>query len=181
MKKLLILDIDETLIHSYYEKDYQNEHFDFHFDNYYVKKRPNLDLFLNEVLIHYKVAFWTSATQDYASNILKEIIKEDKIEFIYSREKCTLKFNYDGTTEYIKNLNKIKNKYNLNDVLIVDDLPKTARKNYGNYIKIEPFNGELNDNELIKLLDYLIKIKDVNNFRELEKRNWNVKEKIFKF
>lgn len=57
-------------------------------------------------------------------------------------------------------------------ILIVDDTQSKLRRNYGNAIYPTAYRGNPADDELKKLLRYLIKIKDVSNFRSLEKRNW---------
>ena len=182
--KLLILDLDETLIHSErFEKDYLDEGYDFKFSSnnpmyeYFTLKRPHLNEFLDYVFSNFKVAIWTAASKDYAKTIIDNIgIDSNKLEFLYTEENCTIKVKYDGCygTYYgEKNLNKIRSKYNLKDVLIVDDIPETASNNYGNLIRINPFTSSPNDTELLKLISYLETIKDSDNFRSIEKRGWS--------
>lgn len=62
MDKLLILDLDETLIHATAEKLSIQE--DFLFDKYFVYKRPHLDWFLSEISKHFKVGIWSSASDE---------------------------------------------------------------------------------------------------------------------
>ena len=184
MKPLIILDIDETLIHTEsvpleYEKHYD---YDFKFKGlgksfYYTKKRPFLDQFLNYVFESFDVAIWTAAGEDYALEILKGInIDKSKLKFFYTQENCTIKLSYDYSDYYgVKNLNKLKKKgYNLDKVLIVDDKSETAVNNYGNLIQVKPFTDDLDDTELLKLISYLEKIKDESNYRRIEKRGWSV-------
>lgn len=69
--KLLILDMDETLLHA--SEDCENEYdFKIVFGNttYFVKKRPNLDIFLDFAFSNFKVAVWTAGGIDYASEAL---------------------------------------------------------------------------------------------------------------
>ncbi len=184
MKPLIILDIDETLIHTEsvpleYEKHYD---YDFKFKGlgksfYYTKKRPFLDQFLNYVFESFDVAIWTAAGEDYALEILKGInIDKSKLKFFYTQENCTIKLSYDYSDYYgVKNLNKLKKKgYNLDKVLIVDDKSETAVNNYGNLIQVKPFTDDLDDTELLKLISYLETIKDEPNYRRIEKRGWSV-------
>lgn len=191
--KLLILDLDETLIHTErFEKDYLDEgSYDFKFSvtnpmyEYFTLKRPYLNEFLDYAFSNFKVAVWTAASKDYAKTIIDNIgIDSNKLEFLYTEENCTIKVKYDGCygiysvvgdgTYYgEKNLNKIRSKYNLKDVLIVDDIPETASNNYGNLIRINPFTSSPNDTELLKLISYLETIKDSDNFRSIEKRGWS--------
>ncbi len=58
-KTLLILDVDETLIHAT-DKEL-NQKVDFKIFDYYVYKRPFLDEFLEEVKTDFQMAIWSSA------------------------------------------------------------------------------------------------------------------------
>jgi RNA polymerase II subunit A small phosphatase-like protein len=185
MKPLLILDIDETLIHTdsvplEYEKQLD---FDFKFKGnsskslYYTKKRPYLDEFLNYAFENFDVAIWTAAGDEYAEEILKGIrLDKSKLKFFYTQENCTLKFSYDYQNYYgVKNLQKLSKKgYDLNKVLIVDDIAGTAVNNYGNLIQIKEFTDDSDDTELLKLISYLEKIKNEPNYRRIEKRGWSL-------
>jgi RNA polymerase II subunit A small phosphatase-like protein len=89
-KKLLILDLDETLIYASQQKLTIAE--DFSFENYYVYKRPYLDDFLWECSQHYSLAIWSSAENNYVQNIAKQLLNKDlKFDFIWSRDNCWLK------------------------------------------------------------------------------------------
>jgi len=184
MKPLLILDIDETLIHTdtvplEYEKHLD---FDFKFKGvgnslYYVKKRPYLDEFLNYAFENFDIAIWTAAGAEYADEILKAIgLDKSKLKFFYTQENCTLKLSYDYSNYFgVKNLQKLRKKgYDLNKVLIVDDIAETAVNNYGNLIQIKAFTDDTDDTELLKLISYLEKIKNEPNYRRIEKRGWSV-------
>jgi len=81
-------------------------------------------------------------------------------------------YEYFPERYYIKDLSKIKKDYKLERVLMVDDLPIGLQRQYGNLVKITPFTGDNNDNELNNLKDYLFLLKDELNFRTVEKRNW---------
>jgi RNA polymerase II subunit A small phosphatase-like protein len=185
MKPLLILDIDETLIHTdtaplEYEK---HLNFDFKFKGnnskslYYTKKRPYLDEFLNYSFENFDIAIWTAAGAEYAEEILKGIgLDKSKLKFFYTQENCTLKLSLDYSNYFgVKNLQKLKKKgYDLNKVLIVDDIAETAVNNYGNLIQIKAFTDDPDDIELLKLISYLEKIKNEPNYRRIEKRGWSI-------
>lgn len=184
MKPLLILDIDETLIHTEsvpleYEMHYD---YDFKFKGlgksfYYTKKRPYLDQFLDYAYENFDIAIWTASGEDYAREILKNIrVLESSLKFFYTRDNCTIKLSYDYSDYYgVKNLNKLRKKgYDLDRVIIVDDKSETAVNNYSNLIQIKPFTDDVNDTELLKLISYLETIKDEPNYRRIEKRGWSV-------
>lgn len=181
-KPLLILDLDETLIHSTYLRDNTNQIYDFIIDEeYYVKKRPYVDDFLVEMANHFELAVWTAATRDYGEIIVKELFHKNNLElkFFHSRERCVersyIKSMYDYYPQryYIKDLKKIKKHFDLDKVLMIDDLHVSLERNYGNLVKIKPFQGDLEDNQLLLLKEYLISIKEEENLRKIEKRNWH--------
>lgn len=172
-KILLILDLDETLVCSTESKLSYPE--DFIVGEYFVYKRPGLAKFLDFVSTYFDVAIWTSSTEDYAQEIVKNIIPENySLNFIYGRTKCTLTYLFEHYEYvYIKNLSKLKRlNYSLERILIIDDSPEKIRKNYGNHICVAPFTGSKEDQELFLLVKYLDKIKTIKDVRRLEKRWW---------
>lgn len=185
--RLLILDMDETLIHTEsFEDNYLPEgSYDFKFPIhdkydekwYYTIKRPFLDEFLKYAFDNFKVAVWTAGSRDYATTVMNGVgIDIDKLEFFWTRERCTIKYDYMTMQNYgQKSLNKVHKSFgwDLNKILIVDDVEKTAINNYGNLILIKSFLYDRNDTELLKLINYLETIKDSPNFRSIEKRGWS--------
>jgi carboxy-terminal domain RNA polymerase II polypeptide A small phosphatase len=171
--KLLILDLDETLIHATsIELPIKEE---FKFDKYYVYKRPHLDWFLREIVQHFKVGIWSSADDIYVNEIVRQIIPEGlEFEIIWGRSRCSYKRDIDFDEYfYEKRLDKLKKcGFRLENIIIVDDTPEKSRANYGNAVHIKEFNGDLNDNELKYLHDYLLTLKDIENIRTVEKRYW---------
>lgn len=182
--KLIVLDIDETLLHT--TDKMLHEHYDFKVFDYFVYKRPFLDEFLLEIKNHFQVAIWSSASDDYVAEIVAHIFpKNYPLEFAWGRSKCTLQIDsqniddygyldYYNHMNYSKILKKVTKKgyAKLEDILIVDDTPRKCKYNYGNAIYPTEFLGNPEDNELKLLLKYLISIKDVENVRRIEKRNW---------
>ena len=183
-KILLILDIDETLIHTTDKELHQKV--DFKIFDYNVYKRPFLDEFLEEIRSEFIIAIWSSASDDYVEAITKKIIpKEIKLEFVWGRSRCTYRRNFQideyghynngflNHYHYIKPLKKVKRKgYNIDRILIIDDSPHKSKDNFGNAIYPKEFTGDVNDRELKLLSKYLKKLKDKKNVRRIEKRNW---------
>ena len=172
-RKLLILDLDETLVYSRTTRLDRKE--DFKVDRYYVYKRPSLNNFLKFCFKNFFVSVWTSSSSDYASLIVKNIFTDpSKLKFVWNRERCTQRYSLDwGNYYWIKNLKKVKRiGFDLNSVIMIDDSPKKLEKNYGNHIIINPYYGTIGDNELEFLEKYLITLKNVSNVREIEKRDW---------
>jgi len=188
-KILLILDLDETLIHATGQPlEFKA---DFEIFNYQVYKRPFLNQFLEEVKDDFLLAIWSSASDDYVEKVIQQIIpKNIELEFIWGRSRCTYRRNlhideygyydsdYFNHYHYIKPLKKLKRRnYRLDRILIVDDSPHKCKDNYGNAIYPSPFTGDPNDNELKLLSPYLKSLKDKENLRHIEKRNWQLKTK----
>jgi len=75
--------------------------------------------------------------------------------------------------EWAKNLGKIKRRgYRLEQVLMVDDTPAKLAKHYGNLVRVKPFFGDLADQELFQLGEYLPTLAKSPNVRRIEKRFW---------
>ena len=190
-KPLLILDIDETLLHaSKVILDYPEvcKVFD-----YYIYLRPQLDYFLSKVQKSYLLALWSSAGDDYVNKVVANtLLKNYKFEFIWGNSRATYRRNFEREEmryfgnhldhyHYVKPLKKVKKMgYSLNRILIVDDSPHKSQLNYGNAIYPKPYTGEKDDEELNYLSLYLEKIKDYPNYRKLEKRNWRYQVKSTK-
>lgn len=182
-KILLILDLDETLIHARYKP--LDRAPDFNIFEYAVYKRPYLLEFLQEMNEDFLLAIWSSASDDYVNKIVKKIIPDGIIlEFCWGRKRCTYRQNihvddnlyYATNTDhynYQKPLRKVKKKgYSIEKILIVDDSPHKCQQNYGNAIYPMEYNGEINDKELLYLSQYLKTLKDSSNVRNIEKRGW---------
>lgn len=174
MKKLLILDLDETLIHSS-ETKLAIRPPDFATTSYYVYKRPHLEAFLTFCKENFKVAVWTSSSEGYADVIVKNIFPENyPLEFVWARRRCTRYFcpeRYEF--EHLKNLWKIKRKgFLLEQTIMLDDTPLKLKNSYGNLVCIPEYLGEIEDKSLKYLMSYLLDLKEVPNVRKVEKRNW---------
>ncbi len=178
--KLLILDLDETLVHSS-EKPLKRPS-DFKVFQYEVYKRPGVDEFLSACADMFEMAVWTSSSSDYAYEISDRIFpKSIQLKFLFTRERCTVRMNYElKDYYYIKDLKKVKRTgYPLEKVIVIDDTPEKLSRNYGNLIRVKEYNGSLDDEELHLLLKYLEIIKSVPNVRSIEKRGWQYKVKSF--
>lgn len=174
-KILLILDLDETLVYS--SENPLERSPDFCIEQYFVYTRPGLEDFLNECNQLYKIAIWTFGSKNYAKEIVNNIFPSE-IEpcFIFSRERCSYRFNYEfGVYEVVKPLKKVKRRgFSIERIIIIDDSPETFKDNYGNAILVNKYYGDQGDEELFLLGEFLNKIdKDkVTDIRKVDKRNW---------
>ncbi|WP_027002021.1 HAD family hydrolase [Hugenholtzia roseola] len=189
-KTLLILDLDETLIHASREEIGITA--DFLLGDYQVYKRPYLEIFLATIQPHFEVAVWSSASDDYVEQMVERVFPANfPLSFVWGRSRCTTKYRFyhdayfknNKENDYyyqIKNLKKVKKQgYNLDRVLIVDDTPEKVKQNFGNAIYPTPYVGNFDDNELNLLQFYLLFLKDKICVRNIEKRNWQLFTKNF--
>ncbi|WP_396135844.1 NIF family HAD-type phosphatase [Chamaesiphon sp. VAR_69_metabat_338] len=184
--KLLILDLDETLVRATEQPLMLRS--DFSVYTYHVYKRPYLDTFLTTCLDWFDVAVWTSSGAEYATKVVDKIFPDPQaLAFVWASDRCSIAYNYnydridrDYPPYYSrKPLKKVKRRgYNLESVIAIDDTPKKWEKSYGNLIEIRPFEGDESDRELEYLLIYLDTLKNEKNIRSVEKRGW--REKIIK-
>jgi TFIIF-interacting CTD phosphatase-like protein len=174
-KPLLILDLDETLIHG--SETQLERSADFRVGPFHIYKRPFLDQFLKSVSHLFDLAIWSSASATYvegiALNLLPFVVEW---KFVWSRARCVSRFNHETfDTDFIKDLRKVKRLgFELDRTLIIDDTPIKVSRNYGNAIYIKPFEGSIDDQELVILWRYLESLSGVTNFRSLEKRGWRI-------
>lgn len=183
-KKIIIFDLDETLIHATKQK--LNIQEDFQYEDYYVYKRPYVDEFLVACSKLCAIAIWSSADDDYVQSISNQLINDSiNLDFIWGRSECWIKIAkvYDEDTglkrkEYqnIKPLEKIRRKgFKMNNLLIIDDSPYKVKDNPDNYFIIEAFEGNQEDQVLKSLLSYLKIIITDGDFKEVNKDDWKKK------
>ena len=170
---LLLLDLDETLIIA--KKDGLDRPPDFRCDPFGIYVRPYLDQFFAQVRRSYRLAVWTASTRSYMECVVPNVFPDDlELHFAWARERCTRVVHPEFRTEgWVKDLKKVKRRgESLDRVLMVDDTASKLRRNYGNLIRIRPWNGGLDDEELLHLAPYLLEISDTESFRTLKKRPW---------
>lgn len=184
---LIILDIDETLV--YATKNQLAVKHDFKLSDYFVYKRPDLDEFIEYVDSNFQFAIWSSASDMYVEKMTQKLELNEKAAFCWARSKATFKrpSNLDSDGNYniesvdhhffVKRLKKVKKLgFDLDKIVIVDDTPHKAQENYGNAIYVSEYKGNQDDDELMRLKEYLETLKHLDNVRVIEKRDW--KEKI---
>ncbi|MCE9669778.1 HAD family hydrolase [Myxococcus stipitatus] len=182
-RMLLILDLDETLIHATPKP--LSRPADFRVFEYQVYRRPQLERFLAACAARFQLAIWSSADDQYVAQVVQHIIPRDlPLAFVWGRSRSTFSVDHHKVMEdgyldpsshynYAKKLEKVKRRgYRLERMLIVDDTPAKCRHNYGNAIYVREYLGQEDDVELSLLAAYLERLADVPNVRTLEKRHW---------
>lgn len=160
MKKYIIFDLDETLIHTFENMEYyenlkhENQTYKIEFGDMSLWGvfRPNLFKMLNNLKNKYKLAVWSAGNYDYVKKIVEIIFKNIDLEFIWSREKCYKFYDINESFEYYKKpLSKVFNKFpymNYNNTFIIDDRLDVCSENIFNHIHIPKFdfnNVDIND------------------------------------
>ena len=175
-KKTLILDLDETLVHSLFKQEKSNNlnnnimkpdiYLKIFFNNkiqeIFVYKRPYLDIFLKEMNKIYNIYVFTASIEKYAKPLLKKLDKNNFIIKKFYRESCLL-----SEGKFIKNLNSLNLNIKMKDIIIIDNNPFSFKFNKNNGIPIKSWHFDKSDSELIKiipLLKYLAKTNDVRKY-----------------
>ncbi|MGM9484325.1 NIF family HAD-type phosphatase [Roseateles sp. NT4] len=171
-RKLLILDLDETLIHA--TEQALDREADFQFGPYFVYRRPYLDEFIQRVARHFDLAVWTASGEVYARIVVQKIFPPGLLRFVWASRRCTTAIDpYTGGYKTIKNLSKVKRQgFDLASVVAVDDTPSKYSRSYGNLVRVDEFVGDPADQELRWLAEYLPTLAPVANIRKIEKRGW---------
>ena len=164
-KKTLILDLDETLVHSSFTSFEKNDivlnvDFDGMMYNIYVLVRPGAENFIKNVSKFFEIVIFTASLSNYASPLLDILDSENNIKYRLYRDHCTF---INGI--YIKDLKKLNR--NLKDLIIVDNSPLAYAFDTDNGLPIKTWYEDPNDIELIKItkiLEFLSKTKDVRKY-----------------
>lgn len=166
----LILDLDETLIHTlkitrkYVKSLAALSDFYFNIDGqyYWVTKRPGLDVFLNFAFKYFQIGIWTAADKEYAKQICKNILTYDQlhqIKFIYSRNFCHLDIQQNPPC-FSKPLQKVFELFpgfNEKNTIMVDNTLHVMRYNPHNGVHISDFTGRKDDTSLYHLRNMIVK------------------------
>jgi RNA polymerase II subunit A small phosphatase-like protein len=187
-KKTLILDIDETLVHSGYTPQNRTPDITLNiklngFNRIvYVFKRPYVDEFLQEMSNIFEIVTFTASLSQYAGPLLDELDKFHTVSHRLFRENC---ISQKGI--FIKDLRKIGKE--LKNIIIIDNNPMSYITNIDNGIPILTWYDNSNDDELMKLIPILKYLANVDDVRPIIKKivdrrnnkiDFNIVNKIIK-
>ncbi|KAJ3097423.1 hypothetical protein HDU96_000388 [Phlyctochytrium bullatum] len=160
-KKCLVLDLDETLVHSSF-KAVPNSDFiipveiDGQIHNVYVLKRPGVDIFLQRLGKQFEVVVFTASLSKYADPVLDMLDKHRVVKHRLFRESC---LHHKGN--YVKDLGQLGR--DLKDVIILDNSPASYIFHPTNAVPISSWFNDPNDTELLDLIPFLEDLKLVDN------------------
>ena len=181
-RKLLVLDLDSTLIYSSPVKTACDFEIVVKGYRFYVKLRPGIEAFLAFIKDHFDVAVWSAAHKLYVAEIVKVLFKDFPLVFVYSGERCTEKIIHDewkgggldGEHVVLKKLKKVWDRktwtWSRKDTLILDDDPETYMQNYGNSVPIKPYTGQTTDGEFKRVMNILESARAFSDVRIAYKR-----------
>ena len=170
---LIVLDLDETLIHATCREDFDQPS-DFKVFEQDIYRRPYLDDFLDFCFANFFVGVWSSASSSYAKEIVKNIMDPTKLHFLWGHEHCKRRFDSELSVNHavkpIRSL--IKKGYSEEKIVAIDDSPKKWINSNDNLIPVEPFRGDTQDDELQQLITYLELLKASPDIRKTNKESW---------
>ncbi|GAB1315164.1 Nuclear envelope morphology protein 1 [Madurella fahalii] len=180
-QKTLILDLDETLIHSmskggrmssghmvevrlnttYVGVGGQASIGPQHPILYYVHKRPHCDEFLRRVSKWYNLVVFTASVQEYADPVI-DWLEADRKYFSarYYRQHCTFRHG-----AFIKDLSSVEP--DLSKVMILDNSPLSYMFHQDNAIPIQGWISDPTDSDLMYLIPFLEGLQYVSDVRAL--------------
>jgi len=181
-KPLLVLDLDETLVHVPDDDiDFDPSLQTFSFGPHHGAVRPHLKAFIDVVAPLFHVGVFSSAGDAYVQHIAHTIVAPlvqdasgEDLQFVWSARQCTQRRDVICDQYFwVKKLARVKKLgFRLEHTLAVDDTPKKAVDNYGNLVRARPFEGAPDDDELLLLARYLPTLAMAENVRRIEKRGW---------
>ena len=163
-KITLILDLDETLVHSSFQK---TENYDievpiiYNENSYliYVKKRPGVDFFLNNIPFFYDLYIFTASMPQYSIPVIKQLLPDFPENKILTRQHCSLVNGF-----LVKDLSIFRR--NLSDMIIIDNNKMSFQLNPENGIEVPTWIGNEEDDILISfLLPFLESLNHCNDVR----------------
>ena len=140
-KKTLVLDLDETLIHSYFDHPPPRPP-DISFDIFIEKKkihvnsilRPGVREFLDNLEKYFEIVVFTASLSQYANPVLDFIDKKGICKFRLYREHCCC-FTNGFANSFIKDLKKLDR--DMKNLIIIDNNPRSFMLNKENGVPIK--------------------------------------------
>uniref|UniRef100_A0A0N4ZFQ6 protein-serine/threonine phosphatase n=1 Tax=Parastrongyloides trichosuri TaxID=131310 RepID=A0A0N4ZFQ6_PARTI len=168
-KKCLVIDLDETLVHSSFQP-VQNADFIIPVEiegvqhKVYVLKRPFVDEFLDEVGKKYECILFTASLAKYADPVSDLLDPKGNLRSRLFRESCVL---YNGN--YVKDLSKLGRP--LDQVIIIDNSPASYAFHPENAIAVKSWFEDREDRVLLDCLAFLDKLSIAPNIHSLKDKD----------
>jgi len=153
-RKTLVLDLDETLVHSSFRPvpgpDFIiSIELDGVTHRVYVQKRPGVDHFLEEMGSKFEVVVFTASLDKYANPVLDILDPKGHVKVRLFREACVQHYG-----NYVKDLSLLGRR--IEDTLIIDNSPFSYMFQPDNAIPITSWFNDKTDRELYDLVPFLL-------------------------
>lgn len=162
-RKCLVLDLDETLVHSSF-KMISNADFTVPVEiegsvhNVYVIKRPGVDEFMRRMGEIYEVVVFTASLSKYADPVLDILDIHQVVRHRLFRESC---YNHRGN--YVKDLSQLGR--DIETSIIIDNSPASYIFHPNNAVPISSWFNDPHDTELTDLCPFLAELAEVEDVR----------------
>ncbi|SBT82214.1 NLI interacting factor-like phosphatase, putative [Plasmodium ovale] len=169
-RKTIVLDLDETLVHSSLKRETHNSfriHIEMGEGGYfiYVNKRPGVDYFFKEISKYYEVVIFTASLPKYANAVIDKLDTNNICAYRLFRESCTFWNN-----NYVKDIKMLGR--DLNNVIIIDNSTYVQKFCADNCFLIKSWFDDPTDTELYNLIPFLKKLSTKKSvIYELKKYN----------
>ncbi|CAF0888915.1 unnamed protein product [Rotaria sordida] len=185
-KKILVLDLDETLIHSHHDglsrvvtvkptgpPDFiVRVEIERHPVRFFVYKRPHVDYFLETVSQWYDLVVFTASMEIYGAAVTERLDNNRNIlSRRYFRQHCTLEFG-----AYSKDLAVVNN--DLSRIFILDNSPIAYRSYPLNAIPIKSWFFDPTDTCLLALLPFLDALRFCRDVRSVLGMNLHLHQNL---
>ncbi|CCM05067.1 uncharacterized protein FIBRA_07273 [Fibroporia radiculosa] len=162
-RKCLVLDLDETLVHSSFKSIQQADYvvpveIEYHWHNVYVIKRPGVDNFLKRMGEIYEVVVFTASLSKYADPVLDKLDIHHVVSHRLFRESC---YNHRGN--YVKDLSQLGRP--ISDTIIIDNSPASYIFHPNNAVPVSSWFNDPHDTELTDLCPFLADLAQVDDVR----------------
>jgi RNA polymerase II subunit A small phosphatase-like protein len=152
--KTLVLDLDETLVHSSFRPVPSPDfvisiELDGVTHRVYVQKRPGVDQFLEECAAKFEVVVFTASLDKYANPLMDILDPKGFVKVRLFRESCVQHYG-----NYVKDLSLLGRR--LEDTLIIDNSPFSYMFQPDNAIPITSWFNDRSDRELYDLIPFLM-------------------------
>ena len=164
--RTLVLDLDETLIHSLLnERALRSKNMGIvnltECGEAFIK-RPYLNSFIQSISQIYEIIIYTASTKEYALDIMRAIDPNNLyLRYLLSRRHCYFK------SPPVKRLEILDR--DPRQIIIVDDTLLNWTNDIDNLVPITPFYGDKDDDELLKLHQYLYDVRNYSDYREVNR------------
>ncbi|KAK4050720.1 hypothetical protein OIO90_004942 [Microbotryomycetes sp. JL221] len=164
-RKCLVLDLDETLVHSSFKMVHQADYvvpveIENQYHNVYVIKRPGVDAFLKAMGEIYEVVVFTASLSKYADPVLDQLDVHQVVKHRLFRESC-----YNNKGNYVKDLSQLGRA--MADCIIIDNSPASYVFHVNNAVPISSWFNDPHDTELTDLVPFLTDLEQVPDVRSV--------------